>query len=255
MEFIISALLNNPDVIALVICRSQVTSLLFKNNTTPGYVDDKLEQRFKMKFTPQTVMLSYNYEKEQQNLEKRRNNLNVLISKKLLEIKEKYKEVNKCRKEVKNITYQLDKNKENDPFTSLNNSSSFSSSSFSVLDPSQRPQNWTEQEMRDFITDKIIQDRTSLIITNGYEQDIKLMNRDTMNAQLTEFRKLQTLRKQYYNPKSIKKYFIPNIFNVNMENRPTYTIAIPWKAEDVMILSNIQLMIRCYIIHLNIVMI
>jgi hypothetical protein len=54
-----------------------------------------------MKFTPQTVMLSYNYEKEQQDLEKRKNDLNVLISKELLEIKEKYKEVNKYRSEVK----------------------------------------------------------------------------------------------------------------------------------------------------------
>jgi hypothetical protein len=64
MEMILSALLKNVDVIALVICRSEVTSLLFKNNRSSGYVDDKLEQQFKMKFTPQTVMLSYNFEKE-----------------------------------------------------------------------------------------------------------------------------------------------------------------------------------------------
>jgi hypothetical protein len=106
---------------------------------------------------------------------------------------------------VKKLTYQLDKNKEKNPFTLLNNySSSFSSSSSSsdsLLDPSVLPQNWTEEQMRDFITDKIIHDRTSLMITNGDEDQIKLMNRDIMNAKLIEFRKLQTLRKQYYNPK------------------------------------------------------
>jgi hypothetical protein len=104
MEMILSALLKNVDVIVLVICRSEVTSLLFKNNKTPGYVDDKLEQQFKMKFTPQTVILSFDNEKEQKDLERQRNNLNVLISKELLEIKGKYKEVNKYRKEVKSIT-------------------------------------------------------------------------------------------------------------------------------------------------------
>jgi hypothetical protein len=111
--------------------------------------------------------------------------------------------VYKYRKEVKDLTYQLDKNKENDPFTLLNSSSSSSSSS--VLDPSVCPQNSSEQEMLDFIIDKIIQDRTSLIVTNGNENQIKLMNRDTMNRKLLEFKKLQTLRKQYYDPKPIKK--------------------------------------------------
>jgi hypothetical protein len=43
MEFILSALLNNVDVIAVVICRNEVTSLLFKNNKDHGYVEDKLD--------------------------------------------------------------------------------------------------------------------------------------------------------------------------------------------------------------------
>jgi hypothetical protein len=61
--------------------------------------------------------------------------------------------------------------------------------------------------MRDFIIDNIINDRTSLIITNGDENQIKLMNRDFMNKKLEEFRKLQTLCNQYYNPQTIKKIF------------------------------------------------
>jgi hypothetical protein len=50
MEFILSALLNNDDVIALVICRNEVISLLFKTNISSGYVEDKLDQQFNMKF-------------------------------------------------------------------------------------------------------------------------------------------------------------------------------------------------------------
>jgi hypothetical protein len=95
MKYILLALLKYVDVIALVLSRSEVTSLLFKKNRSSGYVDDKLDQQLKMKFTPQTVMLSFDIEKEQQDLEKQRNELNVLISKELLVIKEKYKEVNK----------------------------------------------------------------------------------------------------------------------------------------------------------------
>jgi hypothetical protein len=51
MEFILTAMLNNADVIALVIYRSEVNSLLFKYNRDSGYVDDKLNQ-INMKFTP-----------------------------------------------------------------------------------------------------------------------------------------------------------------------------------------------------------
>jgi hypothetical protein len=44
MEFILSTLLHNADVINLVICKTEVTSLLFKTNKSPGYVDDKLDK-------------------------------------------------------------------------------------------------------------------------------------------------------------------------------------------------------------------
>jgi hypothetical protein len=183
-----------------------------------------------MKFTPQTVILSFDNEKEQQDLQKQRNDFNVLISKDLLFIKEKQKEVNKNRREVKKLTYKLDEYKQKDLFTLSNNSSSSSSSS--LLDPNERPQNWTEKQMRDFITDKIINDRSSLLITNGNEQEIKLMNRDTINKKLAEFRKLQALRKNYYDIKTVTKYYIPNMFNVDDDKRPTYTVAVPWYAED-----------------------
>jgi hypothetical protein len=54
----------------LVICRNEVTSLLFKINRNLGYVDDKLDQQFNMKFTPKTVTSSLNFEKDKQNLQK-----------------------------------------------------------------------------------------------------------------------------------------------------------------------------------------
>jgi hypothetical protein len=44
MEFILSALLNKVDVIALVICKTEVTSLLFKTNKSPSYVNYKLDK-------------------------------------------------------------------------------------------------------------------------------------------------------------------------------------------------------------------
>jgi hypothetical protein len=51
-------------ITALFICKSEVTSLLFKTNRTLSYVDYKLDQQFNMKFTPQTVILSLNIEKD-----------------------------------------------------------------------------------------------------------------------------------------------------------------------------------------------
>jgi hypothetical protein len=94
------------------------------------------------------------------------------------------------------------------------------------LSSDELPQNWTEQQMRDFITDKIIQDKTSLLITNGDEDKIKFMNRDTMNKKFTEFKQIQTIRKKFYDIKTIKKYYIPNMFNFDIDNRPTYTVAV-----------------------------
>jgi hypothetical protein len=166
MESILSALLKNVDVIALVICKSEVTSLLFKTNKSSGYVDDKLDQQFNMKFTPKTVTLSLNIEKNKQNLQKQIDDFNVLISKDLLFIKDKQKEVKNNRNELKRLKCKLDKCVQKDPFILSNNSSSSSStssSSSSLLDD--LPQNWTEEQMQQFITEKIIQDKTSVLIT------------------------------------------------------------------------------------------
>jgi hypothetical protein len=108
IEFILSALLKNTAVITLVICKTKVTSLLFKTNKTPGYVDDKLEQQFNMKFTPKTVILSLNIKKDKQDLQKQIDDVNVLISKYLLFIKYKQNECRKNRNELKKLIYKLD---------------------------------------------------------------------------------------------------------------------------------------------------
>jgi hypothetical protein len=68
---------------------------LFKTNKSPGYIDDKLDQQFNIKSTPKTVILSLNIEKDKQDLQKQIDDFNVLISKDLLFIKDKQKEVRK----------------------------------------------------------------------------------------------------------------------------------------------------------------
>jgi hypothetical protein len=75
--------------------------------------------------------------------------------------------------------------------------------------------------MSDFITDKIINDTTSLIITKGDENQIKLMNSDRYKHFI---RSIKILKK--------KKYYIPNMFNVYDDNKLTYTVAVPWYVED-----------------------
>jgi hypothetical protein len=101
MEFILSALLNNAAIIALVICRNEITSLLFKYNSASGSVDDKLDQQINMKFTHKTVILLLNIEKDKQDLQKQIDDFNTLISKDLLFIKDKQKEVRKNRNKLK----------------------------------------------------------------------------------------------------------------------------------------------------------
>jgi hypothetical protein len=91
MEFILSALLNNADVIALIIYRNEVTSLLFKEYSTSCYVNDKLDQQINMKFTPKTILLSISIEKEKHNLQKQIDDFNVLTSKDVLFIKNEQK--------------------------------------------------------------------------------------------------------------------------------------------------------------------
>jgi hypothetical protein len=53
-----------------------------------------------------------------------------------------------------------------------------------------------------------------------------------MNYKFTKFKQIQALRKKHDVIKKIKKYYIPNMFNVDDDKRPTYTVAIPWYAED-----------------------
>jgi hypothetical protein len=59
--------------------------------------------------------------------------------------------------------------------------------------------------MLDFITNKIIKDKTSLIIADGDENNIKLFNKNTMIEKLKEFKQIETLCKKYYDPKIIRK--------------------------------------------------
>jgi hypothetical protein len=124
------------------------------------------------------------------------------------------------------LKYKLDEFVQKNQFILSNNSSSSSS----LLDPNKRPLNWTEQQMHDFFIDKIIKDKTSLLITNADEIQIKLMNRNTMNDRFTEF--IQILRKKHYDIKKIKKYYIPNKFNVDIGKRIIYRVTVPWYAED-----------------------
>jgi hypothetical protein len=50
---------------------------LFKTNKSFGYVDDKLDQQFNMKFTPKTVVLSLNIEKDKQDLQNQIDDFNI----------------------------------------------------------------------------------------------------------------------------------------------------------------------------------
>jgi hypothetical protein len=68
-------------------------------------------------------------------------------------IKDKQKQLAKNRKEVKQLKYKLEEFVQKNPFTSMNNSSSTSSSSpYSLLSPEELPQNWSDKQMREFIT-------------------------------------------------------------------------------------------------------
>jgi hypothetical protein len=72
--------LNNADNIALIINVNEITSLMFKSNRNPCYVDSKLDYQTNMNFTPHTVLLSGNIGKEKQDLQKQIDNYNLLIS-------------------------------------------------------------------------------------------------------------------------------------------------------------------------------
>jgi hypothetical protein len=101
-----------------------------------------------MNFTPHTVQLSVSIEQEKQDLQKQIDNYNLLISNDMSFIKDK-------QKEVKQLKYKLDEFIQKDPFISINNSYSTSSSSpYSLLSPEELPQNWSDKQMRDYITQK-----------------------------------------------------------------------------------------------------
>jgi hypothetical protein len=107
-----------------------------------------------MNFTPHTVLLSINLQQEKEELQKQIDNYNLLISQNMSFIKDKQNENRKNRNEVKKLTYRLNESIQKDPFISMNNSSStYHSYPYSVLNPDERPLNWTKQEIRKFITE------------------------------------------------------------------------------------------------------
>jgi hypothetical protein len=126
---LLTTFLNNADNIALIINLYEVISLMMKDYRGPGYEDAKLDYQTNMNFTLHTVLLSINLEKEKQELQKQIDNYNLLISQNMSFIKEKQNENRKNRKELKQLKYKLDKFIQKDPFISMNNSSSTSSTS------------------------------------------------------------------------------------------------------------------------------
>jgi hypothetical protein len=92
---------------------------------------------------------------------------------------------------VKKLTYKLYEFIEKDPFISMNSSSSTSSSSFySVLSPEDLPSNWTEQQMRKYISEKIIKDRTKFVERDVGKDFAKYSNKDFMLEKLKEFKQI-----------------------------------------------------------------
>jgi hypothetical protein len=89
IESLLTNFLNNADNIALIINVNEVTSLMFKTNRNPGYLDTKIIYQTNMSFTPKIVLLSVSIEKEKQDLEKQIDNYNLLISNDMLFIKDK----------------------------------------------------------------------------------------------------------------------------------------------------------------------
>jgi hypothetical protein len=152
---------------------------MFKEYRGSGYEDLKLDYQTNMNFTLHNVLLSVTIEEEKQELQKQIDNYNQLISQNMSFIKNKQNENWKNRNEVKKLTYKLNESIQKDPFISMNNSSSISPSSpYSVISLDERPLNWTEPEMRKFITEKIIKDRTKFMRRDNGGDSAKYWNKD-----------------------------------------------------------------------------
>jgi hypothetical protein len=78
--------------------------------------------------------------------------------------------------------------------------------------------------MRDFITKKIIKDRSEFMRGNGGGDFVKYWNKDVMLEKLKEFKLIQSLRRNY-DPKTLK-YYLQHMFKVDEDSRPHYTVAI-----------------------------
>jgi peptidoglycan hydrolase CwlO-like protein len=87
---------------------------LFKEYSASGYVNPKIDYQI-------------SFEKEKHDLQKQIDDFNALISKDVSFIKDKQKEVNKNRRQVKKLKFKLDECSEKDPNISAKNSSSSSS--------------------------------------------------------------------------------------------------------------------------------
>jgi hypothetical protein len=147
-------------------------------------------------------------------------------------IKDKQNENLKNRNEVKKLTYKLNESIQKDPFILMNNSSSSTSSSspYSILNPDERPLNWTDQQMREYISEKIIKHRTKFMERDGGKDYARYSNKDITLEKLKEFKSIQQLRKNY-DHKTLK-YYLPHMFKGDDDSIPDYTVAIPWFAMD-----------------------
>jgi hypothetical protein len=160
--------------------------------------------------------------RKNQYKEKKRNNGNVSPSPQILE-KRNFLQVNN--------QLNLPSSSSSSSSTSSNSFSSFSfnySSSCSIFTP--LPSSWTEDQMREYISEKIIKDRTKFMERDGGKDFAKYSNKDVMLEKLKEFKQIQQLRKNY-DPKTLK-YYLPHLFKVDNDNRPDYTVAIPWFLVD-----------------------
>jgi hypothetical protein len=78
--------------------------------------------------------------------------------------------------------------------------------------------------MRDFITTKIIKDRSEFMERDGGKDYARYSNKDVTLEKLKEFKQIEGMYKKFYNPKILKCY-IPHMFKVD-DKRPNYSVAI-----------------------------